>query len=210
MANCRHVIHCFPDMRIGLFFGSFNPIHIGHLLIASYVADRGDLDELWLVVTPHNPLKERKTLADDYDRLHFVQVAVAEHPKLRASDVEFRLPQPSYTTDTLAHLREQYPGVEFVLIMGGDNLASFHKWKNYERILELHELLVYSRPKNDPGAWSRHPRVRILEDAPQIEISSTFIRERIRQGKSIRYWVPDAVLEAIEQSGTYKSMDGEW
>ena len=191
-------------MKIGLFFGSFNPVHVGHLIIANYLVEQSDLTELWLVVSPHNPFKERNTLADDYDRFDMVAKSVEDHPKLRASNVEFDLPKPSYTIDTLTYLTEEYPDTEFVLIMGGDNLGSLHKWKNYEQILKNYSIYVYKRPEYDLGDLVSHPNIKIFGEAQLIEISSTFIRQLIREGKSIRYWVTEETRDIIESSGLYK------
>jgi nicotinate-nucleotide adenylyltransferase len=190
-------------MKIGLFFGSFNPIHIGHLIIANYMAENTDLDKVWLIVSPHNPLKKRDTLADDNDRLHLVELAIADNPNLEACDIEFELEKPSYTVHTLAYLKEQNPDDEFVLIMGGDNLATLHKWKNYEYILANYQIYVYRRPHYDLGELERHHAVRLFE-VPSMEISSTFIRSLIRQQKSIRYLVPDAVADEIERSQLFQ------
>jgi nicotinate-nucleotide adenylyltransferase len=190
-------------MKIGLFFGSFNPIHIGHLIIANYMAENTDLDKVWLIVSPHNPLKKRDTLADDNDRLHLVELAIADNPNLEACDIEFELEKPSYTVHTLAYLKEQNPDDEFVLIMGGDNLATLHKWKNYEYILANYQIYVYRRPHYELGELERHNAVRLFE-VPSMEISSTFIRSLIRQQKSIRYLVPDAVADEIERSQLFQ------
>lgn len=191
-------------MKIGLFFGSFNPIHIGHLIIANYLAQHTDLERIWMVVTPHNPLKERKTLANDYDRLHLVNLAVEDAPLLEASNIEFALPKPSYTIDTLTYLQEAHPTYEFVLLMGGDNLGSLHKWKNHEVLLRDYHIYVYGRPGYDLGRYQNHEHVHLVQ-APLMEISSSVVRKLLREGKSIRYWVPDVVREEIERSGLYQS-----
>ncbi len=190
-------------MKIGLFFGSFNPIHVGHLIIANYMATQTDLDKVWLVVSPHNPLKPKKSLARDYDRLHLVRLGIGDNPLLEASNIEFSLPKPSYTVDTLAHLKEKYPEREFALIMGGDNLATLHLWKNYELLLANFDIYVYKRNAAEPGQWAAHPRVRICE-APLLDISATYVRECLRTGKSVRYLVPDAVFEYLEGSKLYR------
>jgi nicotinate-nucleotide adenylyltransferase len=189
-------------MKIGLFFGSFNPVHTGHLIIANFMATHTDLSKIWMVVSPQNPLKLKKTLAKDYDRLHLLQLAIGDNTRLVASNVEFSLPRPSYTIDTLTHLKEKYPQHEFALIMGGDNLATLHLWKNYEMLLENHDIYVYQRPNYDLGALATHPRVKLLS-APMLEISATYIREQIKEEKSIRYLVPDAVCEYLETSKIY-------
>lgn len=191
-------------MKIGLFFGSFNPIHIGHLIIANHVASHTDLDRVWLVVSPHNPLKPKKTLANDYDRLHLVRLGIGDNPLLEASSIEFGLPKPSYTVDTLAYLGERYPNKSFSLIMGADNLADIHRWKNFEFLLTNFDIYVYNRPGYDPGDRLALPRVHVVE-APMLDISATFIRESIRAGKSVRYLVPDPVLNYLEGSDLYRN-----
>ncbi len=191
-------------MKIGLFFGSFNPIHIGHLIIANFMATQTDLDKVWLVVSPQNPLKLKKTLARDYDRLHLAKLGIGDNSRVEASQVEFALPKPSYTVDTLAFLREKYPERAFALIMGGDNLASLHLWKNYEHILEHYDIYVYQRPGDDVGELATHPRVKLCT-APLLDISATYIRECLRTGKSVRYLVPEPVWEYLETSSLYKS-----
>lgn len=189
--------------RIGLFFGSFNPIHIGHLIIAQHMLEHTDLEKVWFVVSPHNPLKPRKTLAKDADRLHMVRLAIDDNPGFHASNIEFSLPQPSYTVDTLAYLQEKYPEYQFHLIMGGDNLASLAKWKNHEILLRDYPILAYRRPGHEGTAFDNHPSVRFF-DAPQLNISATFIREQIKEGKSIRYLVPDAVFEFLDGGRLYR------
>lgn len=191
-------------MKIGLFFGSFNPIHVGHLIIANHMATRTDLDKVWLVVSPHNPLKPKKSLARDHDRLHLVRLGIGDNPRIEASNVEFGLPKPSYTIDTLAFLKEKYPDREFALIMGGDNLATLDQWKNYEQLLAGYDIYVYRRPGIELGPFASHPRVRIC-DAPLLDISATYIRDCLRQGQSVRYLVPDAVYEYLESGSLYKS-----
>lgn len=170
------------------------------------MATQTDLKEVWLVVSPQNPLKEKRTLARDYDRLHLVQLAIGENLHLRASDVEFGLPKPSYTIDTLAYLYEKNPDKQFVLIMGGDNLATLHKWKNYERLLSDSEIYVYSRPAYEVGDLVRHPHVHIYEDVPLMEISSTYIRQCIKDKKSVQYLVPDAVFQYLNTSSLYRNL----
>ncbi len=188
---------------VGLFFGSFNPIHIGHLIIANYMANYTPLKEVWLVVSPHNPLKVKSGLADMYDRLEMVRLATEPSPNLKVSDIEFKLPQPSYTVDTLAHLEEKHPGRQFALIMGADNLVSLKKWKNYELLLRKHEIYVYPRPGSDLSEWQNHPSIKITE-TPQMEISSTFIRNSIKDNKSIQFLVPEVVIDFMEKKSLYK------
>lgn len=195
-------------MKIGLFFGSFNPIHVGHLIIAEFMATQTDLDKVWLVVSPQNPLKPKKTLARDHDRLHWVKLAIADNPYLRASDIEFSMPKPSFTVDTLAFLKEKHPEHEFALIMGGDSLASLHLWKNYETILASHEIYVYKRPKIDLGELATHAKIHLF-DAPLMDISATFIRENIAAGKSVRYLLPETIREEVESSLFYKRRTAE-
>ena len=187
---------------VGLFFGSFNPIHAGHLIIANYMANHTALDEVWLIVSPHNPLKKKSSLANSFDRLEMVVLAVGDAKGLQVSQVEFALPQPSYTIDTLTHLQEQYPDYIFTLIMGSDNLHSFHKWKNAEVILRDFQIAVYPRPGFLGHELGEHPSVTIT-DTPLMELSSTFIRQAVKEGKSIRFFVPDAVLEFIDKKGLY-------
>ena len=190
--------------HIGLFFGSFNPIHTGHLIIANYMANYTELDEVWLIVTPHNPLKKKDSLINQYDRLEMVNLAIEKTENIRSSTIEFSLPQPSYTIDTLTHLSEKYPEKAFVLIMGSDNLVSLHKWKNHEIILRDHRILVYPRPGYPaPAELAKHPAIT-LTDTPLMEFSSTFIRKAVRSGKSIRYFVPDSVMAFIENKGLYR------
>lgn len=190
-------------MKIGLFFGSFNPIHAGHLIIANYLAHHADLDQVWLVVSPHNPLKSKSDLVNMYDRLEMVRLATELAEKIRVSDIEFKLPQPSYTIDTLTHLKERYPEHQFTLIMGADNLKSLKRWKNYELLLRDYSILVYPRPGFENAELASHPSVTIT-DTPQMEISSTFIRKSLAHGKNIQFFVPDAVLEFIDSKNLYR------
>lgn len=189
--------------QIGLFFGSFNPVHIGHLIIANHIVQEVELDQVWFVVSPQNPLKPRTSLAKDYDRLHLVHLAIQDNPHLEASKIEFGLPKPSYTIDTLVYLREQYPNYGFHLIMGGDNLASLHKWKNYELLLRDYAIIVYRRPGYGATPYDDHPNVRYV-DAPLLDISATFIREGIRKGRDMRYLLPDSVWHYLEGSTMYR------
>jgi len=188
--------------KIGLFFGSFNPIHIGHLIIANYMANHTDLKEVWFMVSPHNPLKKKDSLINMYDRLEMVNLAIEEASNIRSSNFEFHLPQPSYTIDTLIHLHERYPEKEFVLIMGSDNLNSLNKWKNYEIILRAFGIYVYPRPHCDINSWMNHPKITITS-TPLMEISSTFIRKAIKDGKNVQYFLPDKVLQFIDKKGVY-------
>lgn len=189
--------------QIGLFFGSFNPIHTGHLIIAEYMADMTPLDQVWFIVSPHNPLKERSTLANDYDRLHMVQVAIDDNPKLRASNIEFSLPKPSYTIDTMAYLHEKYPKHTFSLIMGSDNLDTIHKWKNFELLLERYMIHVYKRKGSENLTPPEGSRIE-LHDVPLLDISSTYIRRQRASGHSIRYMVTDKVFEFLDGSKLYR------
>lgn len=191
-------------MRIGLYFGTFNPIHIGHLIIANHMAEYSGLDQIWLVITPHNPLKKKNTLLDDHHRLEMVHLATEDYPKLKPSDIEFRLPQPNYTVHTLAHLQEKYPSYEFSLIMGEDNLNSLHKWKNYEVILQNHDIYVYPRINTETINPSLD-RSRIHRiDAPVMEISSTFIRNSIKEGRNVTPLLPHKVAQYVAHNLFYK------
>ncbi len=191
-------------MKIGLYFGTFNPIHVGHLIIANHFVEFSDLDEVWLVVTPHNPHKQKSTLLNDYHRLEMVRLATEDYPKLKPSNIEFKLPQPNYTIDTLVYLEEKYPQHSFSLIMGEDNLNSFHKWKNYEVILERYYIYVYPRvtANSIENQLINHPKVHKI-DAPVIEISSTFIRSAIKEKKNIRPLLPEKVWQYIDRELFY-------
>jgi nicotinate-nucleotide adenylyltransferase len=189
-------------MKIGLYFGSFNPIHIGHLIIANHVAETTDLQKIWFVVSPQNPLKQSSSLLNEYDRLHLINISIEGENKLRTSNIEFGLPKPSYTVDTLAYLAEKYPEHEFSVIMGSDSFSNITKWKNFELILQNHDLYIYKRPGFEVDTVLK--RDLVLLDAPLLEISSTRIRELIKNNKSIKYLVPDLVKEEIERNGYYK------
>lgn len=191
-------------MQIGLYFGSFNPIHHGHLIIANYILQHTELDQVWFVVSPQNPLKPTGSLLNEYHRLHLVRLAVEGENKLKASDIEFKLPKPSYTADTLAYLQEKYPDHEFALIMGSDSFENLPKWKNYLFILKNYPLYIYKRPKYEEiPEYSQAKKITVL-DAPLLPISATHIRKEIKEGKSIRYLLPDAVREEIESNGYYR------
>jgi nicotinate-nucleotide adenylyltransferase len=188
-------------MKIGLYFGSFNPIHIGHLIIGSFVANNTDVNQVWFVVSPHNPLKKSSTLLNEYHRLHLVKLATKDDEQLKASNIEFKMPRPSYTIDTLTYLEEKYIEHEFVVIMGSDSFQNLKKWKNYEVLMKNYFFYIYLRPGFEIKTTSE--RVKVLK-APLLEISSTSIRELIRHGKSIRYLVPELVQDEIEKSNYYK------
>ncbi|CDF81076.1 nicotinate-nucleotide adenylyltransferase [Formosa agariphila KMM 3901] len=192
-------------MKIGLYFGTFNPIHIGHLVIANHMAEYSDLDQIWLVVTPHNPFKKKSTLLNNHDRLEMVYQATKDYEKLEASDIEFNLPQPSYTINTLTYLLEKHPKHEFSLIMGEDNLKGFHKWKNNDIILENHDIYVYPRISEGKteNQLLNHPKIHRI-DAPIMEISSTFIRQAVRDGKSCKPLLPEYVWTYIDEMNFYK------
>jgi len=189
--------------KIGLFFGSFNPVHIGHMIIANYMKTQTDLDKVWLVVSPQNPLKPKNTLARDHDRLHLVRMAIDDNPNLEASNIEFDLPKPSYTIDTLTHLKEKYPNHEFVLIMGGDNLRSLHKWKNYKIILRDYHIYVYKRPSYELDDLASNHNIHLF-DAPLMQISASYIRACLKEGKSVQYLVPEPVFEYLDSNNIYK------
>jgi len=190
--------------KIGLFFGSFNPVHIGHMIIANHLIEHTSLNKVWMVVSPQNPFKSKSSLASNYDRYHLLSLAIGDHPKLRPSNVEFDLPTPSYTIDTLVYLKERHIDHEYALIMGGDNLTTFHKWKNYEQILEHHHIYVYRRPRHGESRFDNHPKVSFV-DAPLLDISATYIRKSIREGKSIQYLVPEEVYEYLRTSHLYQT-----
>lgn len=190
-------------MHIGLFFGSFNPVHIGHLAIADYMINYTDMQQIWFMVSPQNPLKNKNQLLDQNNRLHLVNLALDFHPTIKASNFEFDLPQPSYTINTLVRLKEKYPQHEFSLIMGQDNLQSFNKWKNYEEILKRNHIYVYPRPDCTESEFDTHPHVHFTE-APLMDISSTFIRNAIKEKKDIRFFLHPKVWEEIDSMNFYK------
>jgi nicotinate-nucleotide adenylyltransferase len=189
--------------KIGLFFGSFNPIHMGHMIIANLMVETTDLKKVWFVVSPQNPFKPSKGLLHEFDRYDMVRAAIFDNYKLEVSDVEFHLTKPSYTIHTLVHLREKHPEKEFKIIMGEDNLEGFTRWKNHDRILEDYGLYVYARPNAQLSELKMHPNVTFVE-APMLDISATFIRNCIRKKQSVRYLVPDAVEEIIRTKGFYQ------
>lgn len=203
--------------KVGLYFGTFNPVHVGHLIIANYMADNTDLDEVWLVVSPQNPLKEKSSLLADYHRLALVRIGIENNPKLKASDIEFKLPIPSYTSKTLAYLKEEYPTMEFALIMGEDNLRTFHKWHNHDHIIENHEIYVYPRALTiqekeemtqslggSANAFSDHPNVHMCDEVPVMKISSSFIRKLISEKKDIQYLLTEPVYKYLVEMNFYK------
>jgi len=204
-------------MKIGLYFGTFNPIHVGHLVIANYMAEYTDLDQVWMVVTPQNPLKDKSTLLADFHRLALVKVAIDDNTKLRASDIEFNLPKPSYTMTTLTYLKEKHPNYSFALIMGEDNLRTFHKWFNHEVILEKHKIYVYPRVLTMQeelevvamsadliNNYKSHNNVEFCEDAPVMKVSSSFIRQSINDGKDVRYLLTEPVRKYVDEMNFYK------
>ncbi|KKX46400.1 MULTISPECIES: nicotinate (nicotinamide) nucleotide adenylyltransferase [Sphingobacterium] len=188
--------------KVGLFFGSFNPVHVGHLIIANYMANYTELDEVWFVVSPQNPFKKKESLGNMYDRLEMVNLAIEETENLKASSIEFSLPQPSYTIDTLTHLAEKYPTHEFVLIMGEDILETFSKWKNHDIILRDYHIYVYPRPGYNGGTMKEHPSITLTQ-TPMMELSSTFLRQAVKEGSNIKFYTPDKVIEFIEKKGLY-------
>ncbi|WP_344823112.1 nicotinate (nicotinamide) nucleotide adenylyltransferase [Rurimicrobium arvi] len=187
-------------MRIGLYFGSFNPIHNGHLIIANHVAEYGNVDKIWFVVSPQNPLKETKSLLNEYDRLHLVKLAIQDNERFHASDIEFKLPRPSYTIDTLTYLSEHFPQHQFKVIMGSDSFQNIGRWKNHDVLLRDYELILYKRPGFE--VTGTNSNVTMLA-APLLEISSTYLRTQIRDKKSIRYLTPDIVADYIHENRYY-------
>ncbi len=190
-------------MHIGLFFGSFNPVHVGHMVLANYMASFTDLEQVWFVVSPQNPLKQKSSLLDQHQRLHMVNLAIGDNPKFKSSTIEFNLPQPSYTINTLEHLKEKYPDKTFSIILGEDNLPSFTKWKNYDEILKKHKLYVYPRPNIATCELHTHTQV-VLTKAPQIDISSTFIRQAIKDKKDISFFMPVLAYQYLDEMHFYK------
>lgn len=191
-------------MKVGLYFGSFNPIHVGHLIIANHILNETDVQKIWFVVSPQNPFKKTISLLNEYDRLHLVQKAVENDRRLKASDIEFSLPKPSYTAHTLAYLKERYPDNSFSIIMGSDSLQNLEKWKNAETIIREYALIIYRRPGFEVEN-SIQANLQVM-NAPLLEISATHIRELVKAGKSIKYLVPSSVEEEIASSGFFKKL----
>jgi nicotinate-nucleotide adenylyltransferase len=191
--------------QIGLFFGSFNPVHIGHTAVAGYLAEFTNLDEVWMVLSPHNPFKEKASLLKDHHRMALLQIAVEDYWKLKVCDIELKLPQPSYTINTLFKLREKFPHHQFKPIIGSDNLSSFHKWKNYTEILDQFGVVVYPRPGYPLHNELKHPGVTFVENAPQMEISASFIRQAVKLGKNINFLLLPKVYQYIDEMNFYKT-----
>ena len=189
--------------KIGLFFGSFNPVHIGHMAIANYMLEFTNLDQVWFVVSPHNPFKEKRTLLAEYHRLELVNLAIGDNMKMKATNIEFRLPKPSFTIDTLTYLTEKYPLYHFVLIMGSDSMPTFNKWKNYKQILKYYYIYVYPRIGFEDKIQLKHPSIKYFK-APVIDISSSFIRNAIKKRKDIRYFLPEKVNNYIQEMHFYE------
>jgi nicotinate-nucleotide adenylyltransferase len=189
-------------MRIGLFFGSFNPVHVGHLIIANHILNEGLVDRLWFVVSPQNPFKESNSLLNEFDRLHLVRIAVEDDARMKASDIEFHLPRPSYTIATLTYLQEKYPDDEFFIVMGSDGFQNLGKWKNAEAIIKNYGIIIYNRP-GFPVLNDLHAKLQTV-DAPLLDISATEIRSLIKNKKSVRYLIPEKVREEIERSNYFR------
>lgn len=189
-------------MKIGLFFGSFNPIHVGHLILANYILENAALDQVWFVVSPQNPLKKASELLNEYDRLFLTELATKDNNRFSVSNIEFKLPKPSYTIDTLTYLKELHPDKEFAIIMGSDSYQNLPRWKNSKQIMN-HRLLVYQRPNALLAQEQLSPNTHLF-NAPLLDISASYIRKTLKEGKSIRYMVPDEVALNIEQYGYYK------
>ena len=192
-------------MKVGLYFGTFNPIHVGHIIIANHLVEYSDLDEVWMVVTPHNPHKKKSSLLANHHRFELVYLALQKYTKIKPSDIEFKLPQPNYTVNTLAHINEKYPQHEFSLIMGEDNLKSFHKWKNYDIILENHTIYCYPRISNGEikSKFENHPKIHKI-DAPIIEISATLIRQGIKNNKNVAPMLSVETWKYIDEMNFYR------
>jgi len=195
-------------VKTGLYFGSFNPIHLGHLAIASYMVEFTDIDQIWYVISPHNPLKQRDTLLADYHRYELVDKAIHQEPDFQVSDIEFKLPKPSYTIDTLTYLSEKHPNRHFTLIMGEDNLRTLPKWKNFKELLARYPIYVYPREGNFQvparvAELLQEARITMV-NAPRIEISSSFIRQSVRDGKNMRHFLPEKVWDYIDEMNFYR------
>lgn len=199
-------------MNIGLYFGTYNPIHVGHLIIANHLAESNDLDQVWLVVSPQNPFKKKASLLADYHRLALVNIAIENNKKLKASSIEFDLPKPSYTIDTLVYIQEKHPEHSFSIIMGEDNLRSFHKWKNYEQILENHTIYVYPRVStstekkstSETSTLKKHPKITICSNAPVMKISASYIRNAIKAKKDVQYLLTEPVFKYVKEMHFYE------
>jgi len=191
-------------LKVGLYFGSFNPIHIGHMAIANYMVEYTSIDQLWFIVSPHNPLKNKSNLLNDYQRLDLVNLAIEDDNRFRASNIEFNLPKPSYTIDTLTYLKEKFADYKFIILMGSDNLESFHKWKNFKTIVQNYGIIVYPRPGFEQAKVLKHDNITIAKEAPLMEVSSSFIRNAIHEGKDVRHFLPQNVWKYVDEMNFYK------